>query len=96
MNVLPKEYYDDIVNWCIDYETNFHKYHPEFQFAPESINASLGKLKNAANRANGNVENAKLFLEYLEKMDTVRKNSAEQNIPEVVRRVKDFLEKNTS
>ena len=94
MNVLPKEYYNDIINWCLGYEANFNKKHPEFQFIPESINASLSKLKHAANRAKGDVENAKLFLEYLEKMDAVRGNSAEQSIPEVVRKVKDFLAKN--
>lgn len=94
MNILPKEYYSEIVEWCAHYENNFDKRYPEFEFTPESINASLSKLKSAIRRSTGNVKNAELFLEYLEKMDRVRGNSAEQSIPVVVNKVKEFLAKN--
>jgi len=91
MGILPAEYYADIVTWCKEYEANFTTAYPDLEFVPESISASLFKLKNTIKRSKGDVKNAELLLEYLSKMDKIRNNSAEENIPEVVKRVKEYL-----
>ena len=93
-DILPREYYAEIEKWTIEYEADFIKKYPDIGFIPQSINATLNKLKNAVERSKGNVTNAKLFLDYLEKMDKVRGNSAEQSIPYVVSKVKEFLANN--
>lgn len=90
LNVLPEEYYSDVVKWCDDYEQSFTtKYNLEL--IPESINASLVKLKNTIKRSKGDPKNAHLLLEYLAKMDKIRNNSAKESIPEVVNKVKEYL-----
>lgn len=91
MNILPKEYYADVIKWCNDYEENFTKEYPDLEYIPESISASLFKLKNAIKRSKGDAKNGKLLLEYLDKMDNIRANSAEHSIPEVVSKVKEYL-----
>ena len=91
MNILPPDYYKDIEQWCNNYEANFTTEYPDLEFIPESISASLNKLKNTIKRSKGDVKNARLLLEYLEKMDKIRNNSAEQSIPEVVSKVKEYL-----
>ena len=94
IDILPREYYAEIEQWVVDYEANFINNYPDLGFIPQSINATLNKLKNAVERSKGNTTNAKLFLNYLEKMDNIRGNSAEESIPHVVGKVKEFLAKN--
>ena len=91
VDILPKEYYEDVINWCTEYEKNFTTEYPEFESVPESINASINKLKNTVKRSNGDPKNARNLLEYLEKMDKIRNNSAEESIPEVVNKLKEYL-----
>ena len=91
VSLLPQEYFVEIVQWCNDYEANFTKEYPDLEFIPESISASLSKLKNTIKRSKGNIKNAKLLLEYLDKMDLIRNNSASESIPEVVSKVKEYL-----
>jgi hypothetical protein len=91
MSLLPQEYFVEIVQWCNDYEANFTKEYPDLEFIPESISASLSKLKNTIKRSKGNIKNAKLLLEYLDKMDSIRNNSASASIPKVVGKVKEYL-----
>jgi hypothetical protein len=91
MSILPKEYFSEIVQWCNDYEANFTIEYPDLEFIPESISASLSKLKNTIKRSKGDVKNARLLLEYLDKMDKIRNNSASESIPEVVSKVKEYL-----
>lgn len=91
VDILPKEYYEDVINWCTEYEKNFTTEYPEFESVPESINASINKLKNTVKRSNGDPKNAWNLLEYLEKMDKIRNNSAEESIPEVVNKLKEYL-----
>jgi len=91
VDVLPKDYYKDVIDWCDEYEANFTKEYPEFESVPECINASINKLKNTVKRSNGDPKNARNLLEYLEKMDKIRNNSAEESIPEVVNKLKEYL-----
>ena len=91
LNVLPEEYYSDIIKWAEEYEQAFTTKYSDLEFIPESINASLSKLRNTIRRSKGDPKNARLLLEYLEKMDKIRNNSAEQSIPEVVSKVKEYL-----
>jgi hypothetical protein len=91
MNILPQDYYKDIEKWSDEYEANFTKEYPDLEFIPESISASLNKLKNTIKRSKGDPKNARLLLEYLAKMDKIRNNSAEASIPEVVSKVKEYL-----
>lgn len=91
MNILPREYYNDIIEWCKEYEKTFTTRYPEFQDVPESINASLIKLTNTINRCKGDPTNAQLLISYLEKMDTIRSNSASESIPVMLGKVKEYL-----
>jgi hypothetical protein len=91
MNILPQEYYKDIEKWSDEYEANFTKEYPDLEFIPESISASLNKLKNTIKRSKGDPKNARLLLEYLAKMDKIRNNSADESIPEVITKVKEYL-----
>jgi hypothetical protein len=95
-NILPREYYADIEEWIADYESTFSIRYPDLGFIPQSINATLNKLKNAVERSKGDINSAKQFLSYLDKMDKIRGNSAEQSIPKVVGAVKKFLADNNS
>lgn len=92
MNVLPAEYYADIVAWSEQYEQSFSTRYPDLRGIPDSINASLYKLKNTIKRCKGNPDNAKQFLHYLEKMDSIRGNSATESIPVAVSKVKEYLQ----
>jgi hypothetical protein len=92
LNILPKEYYTDILDWIENYKVEFLRKYPDLEGMPECIGASLLKLEQLINKAKGNVENAKHFIHYLESMDRVRGNSCEQSIPEIVRRVKEYLQ----
>jgi hypothetical protein len=95
-NILPREYYADIEEWIADYESTFSIRYPDFGFIPQSINETLNKLKNAVERSKGDINSAKQFLSYLDKMDKIRGNSAEQSIPKIVGAVKKFLADNNS
>ena len=91
VNILPQSYYNEVVAWCDEYENNFSKEYPDLEFVPESISASLSKLRNTIKRSKGDAKNAQLLLEYLEKMDKIRNNSAEYSIPKVITKVKEYL-----
>ena len=91
MNILPAEYYSEILAWCEEYGKSFTTKYPEFQGVPESINASLIKLTNTINRCKGNPTNASLLVEYLNKMDSIRGNSASKSIPVMLNKVKEYL-----
>jgi len=91
MNILPSEYYKDILEWCDEYDQSFTTRYPEFSVIPESINASLVKLRNTIYRCSGNPTNARLLIEYLEKMDSIRGNSASESIPVMLGKVKEYL-----
>jgi hypothetical protein len=91
MDVLPAEYYSEILAWCEEYGKSFTTRYPEFQAVPESINASLIKLTNTINRCKGNPTNAGLLVEYLNKMDSIRGNSASKSIPVMLDKVKEYL-----
>lgn len=92
MEILPAEYYADIVTWCEEYEQMFTTRYPDLQGVPDSVSASLYKLKNTIKRCKGNPDNAKQFLHYLEKMDSIRGNSATESIPVAVSKVKEYLQ----
>jgi len=91
MNILPAEYYNDILEWCDEYDQSFTTKYPEFSIIPESIHASLVKLRNTIQRCTGNPTNARLLIEYLEKMDSIRGNSASESIPVMLGKVKEYL-----
>ena len=91
MNILPAEYYSEILAWCEEYGKSFTTKYPEFQGVPESINASLIKLTNTINRCKGNPTNASLLVEYLNKMDSILGNSASKSIPVMLNKVKEYL-----
>lgn len=89
---LPKEYYADVLTWIETYRNNFSQRYPDLGGIPECIGASLLKLEQTINKAKGDKEEAKNFLHYLETMDSVRGNSCENSIPDIVGRVKKYLE----
>ena len=93
INILPKEYYQDVLEWAIKYRTDFLNDYPELGGVPECIRASVIKLEQVINKTTGNKQEARNFLHYLETMDKVRGNSAENSIPELLTRVKDYLSK---
>lgn len=91
MNILPAEYYKEVLDWCNDHEKNFLAQYPEYPRVIECLRASVIKLTNTIKRCKGNADNAELLLDYLSKMDQVRGNNAETSIPVVVGKVKEFL-----
>ena len=91
VNSLPKEFYQDILDWSSKYRNSFLQRYPMLSNIPVSIGASLTKLENIIGSATGNVTQAKEFLQYLKTMDTIRKNSSEESIPDIVSRVKEYL-----
>lgn len=91
VNSLPKEFYQDISNWISEYRNSFLHRYPMLPNIPVSIGASLTKLENIIGSATGNVTQANDFLQYLKTMDTIRKNSSEESIPDIVSRVKEYL-----
>lgn len=92
INSLPKEYYSEVLNWIEDYRNKFLSLHPEINGIPECIGASLIKLSQLLQKAKGNVEQCHDLLNYLYAMDKIRKNSCEENIPEIVDKVKQYLQ----
>ena len=91
LNILPKESYKDVLEWIESYKENFTSTYPDLQGIPECIGASLLKLEQLINKATGNADNGRDLLHYLDSMDKIRKNNAEQAIPAIVQRVKEYL-----
>jgi organic radical activating enzyme len=91
LNILPKKSYKDVLDWIESYKENFTSTYPDLQGIPECIGASLLKLEQLINKATGNADNSSDLLHYLDSMDKIRKNNAEQAIPEIVQRVKEYL-----
>ena len=91
LNILPKESYKDVLDWIESYKENFTSTYPDLQGIPECIGASLLKLEQLINKATGNADNGRDLLHYLDSMDKIRKNNAEQAIPAIVQRVKEYL-----
>jgi organic radical activating enzyme len=92
LNMLPAEYYNEVLNWADDYRNNYTSKYPELGGIPECIGASLLKLKQTILKAKGNAEEAKNLLNYLSNIDNIRKNSCEDSIPEIVSKVKEYLQ----
>lgn len=92
LNILPAEYYNEILEWAETYRNNYTTKYSDLSGIPECISASLLKLKQAASKAKGNVEEAKNLLTYLSTMDSIRKNSADESIPKLVSCVKEYLQ----
>jgi organic radical activating enzyme len=92
VNSLPKELYQDVLDWVRTYRDSFLKKHPVLTTIPASIGFSLDKLENTINSAKGNVNQADGFINYLKAMDSIRKNSCQESIPEIVTRVNKYLE----
>jgi len=96
INILPSKYYTEVLDWIVDTRSNFTKMYPNLSEVPESIRFSLRKLEQLIIKSEGNKENAKLFLEYTERMDSIRKNSINDYLPDVVEKVKSFLQEDIS
>lgn len=92
LNILPAEYYNEILEWIEDYRNNYTSKYPELGGIPECIGASLLKLKQTINKAKGNAEEGKNLLTYLSTMDSIRKNSCLDSIPTIVSKVKEYLQ----
>lgn len=92
LNMLPAEYYNEVLNWADDYRNNYTSKYPDLGGIPECIGASLLKLKQTILKAKGNAEEAKNLLNYLSNIDSIRKNSCEDSIPEIVSKVKEYLQ----
>jgi organic radical activating enzyme len=92
LNILPKEYYLEILEWIEKYKEEFVTKYSDLEGIPECIGASLLKLEQLINKTHGNVEGAEQFVNYLESMDKIRNNSCERSIPEIVGKVKKYLQ----
>jgi hypothetical protein len=92
LNILPAEYYNEVLEWAEKYREEYNIKYPDLKGMPECIGASLLKLKQAASKTKGNVDEAKNLLTYLSTMDNIRKNSAEENIPTVLAKIKEYLQ----
>jgi len=92
LNILPAEYYNKVLDWVEEYRNNFTLNYPDLEGIPECISASLLKLTQIINKAKGNAEEATNLLNYLSNIDSIRKNSCEASIPEIVSKVKEYLQ----
>lgn len=92
LNILPAEYYNEILEWADTYRNEYTAKYPDLKGIPECIGASLLKLKQAASKTKGNVNEAKNLLTYLSTMDKIRKNSHEETIPVLVSKIKEYLQ----
>ena len=91
LNILPKEYYQDILEWISDYKNQYLIKYPEFPAIPESLHFSLIKLENVISKAEGDKEKAAQFLEYISKMDKIRNQSLDRSLPKLASAVRKFL-----
>lgn len=91
LNILPKEYYKEILDWIDEYKENFATRYPDLQGIPECIGASLLKLEQLINKATGHSGNGSDLLHYLDSMDKIRNNNALESIPVIVNKVKEYL-----
>ena len=91
LNILPKEYYVDVLTWVNAYREEFVVKYADLGGIPECIGASLLKLEQLINKANGNKDSAQDFINYIESMDKVRKNSGDAIIPELINKVREYL-----
>jgi len=91
MNILPEKYYDDVYKWGEEYRDNFSSIHPDLPEIPEGIKANINKLLQFIKKAKGNTNAAKDFVEYVNAMDKIRKNSCQEALPELYDKVQDFL-----
>jgi hypothetical protein len=91
MNILPEKYYDDVYKWGEEYRDNFSSIHPDLPEIPEGIKANINKLLQFIKKAKGNTNAAKDFVEYVNAMDKIRKNSCQKALPELYDKVQDFL-----
>jgi len=96
INILPSKYYSEVLEWIVNLRREFTTMYPSLPEVPESIRFSLRKLEQLIIKSEGNKENARLFLEYTEKMDAIRKNSINDYIPQLVEKVKAFLNEDAS
>lgn len=92
INILPAEYYHDILDWITTYWTNYTTRYPDLKGVPECIGATLLKLQQTINKANGNREECKNFLNYLTIMDQIRGTQSQQAVPDIIARVKKYLD----
>lgn len=92
VNILPTEYYNEIIKWVDEYRDSYIIKYPDLNGIPECIGASLLKLRQAASKSKGNVEEAKNLLTYLTTMDSIRKNSQYDNVPKLVSKIKEYLQ----
>ena len=91
MGILPSTYYNNVLNWCEDYQINFTTIHPDLPEIPEGIKANVGKLIQFIKRAKGNKSDAKDFMQYITEIDKIRNNSCKESLPELYSKVENFL-----
>lgn len=91
LNILPKEYYADVLTWVNAYREEFVVKYADLGGIPECIGASLLKLEQLISKAEGSKDSARDFINYIDSMDKVRKNSGEKIIPEILNRVREYL-----
>ena len=91
LDVLPAEYYTELLEWCESFEQKFLETYNQYEAVPECLNASVIKLRNTVKRAKGNKKNAQLLLDYLSKMDSIRNNSGTAAVPYMISKVKQYL-----
>jgi len=91
MGILPSTYYNNVLNWCEDYQINFTTVHPDLPEIPEGIKANVGKLIQFIKRAKGNKSDAKDLMQYVTEIDKIRNNSCKESLPELYSKVENFL-----
>lgn len=92
LNILPKEYYEEVQKWIEHYKETYINFYPDLGRIPECIGSSLHKLEKLISKSNGNIAECKKFLTYLETIDEIRKNSADNYIPSIVNKVKKYIQ----
>jgi sulfatase maturation enzyme AslB (radical SAM superfamily) len=94
LDILPKEYYEEVAKWCETFKENFDELYPDIGGMPECIRFSVVKIAQLISKSKGNKDSARYFKEYTARMDKIRGNSLEKSLPELSAKLNDYLSKN--
>jgi hypothetical protein len=91
VNILPKSYYKNIIDWCDNYQANFTSIHPRYTSLPESILVSVKKIRKLCSGSKGNHKLAEQFMTYIEKMEKIRSNKLADVNPILLANLHQFI-----
>lgn len=91
VDILPKNYYDELVIWMESYKEKFLIKYPDLPQIPDCVIISFRKLESLINRCKGNKNKVEQLQHYLQSMDQIRGNNFKESLPLLSNKIKTFL-----